>query len=145
MFLGEFRHQVDEKVRFRIPAKLKQMLGPDPFITVGSSNCLFMVKNEDAKKLIETLSNRADITDVEKTRVVRLITSRGFFATEDKQGRIMLPPALVKHAKIVKNIVTNGCYDRVEIWAEEVWDEYSEIDGDEFDACLKLLKETPLQ
>ncbi len=141
MYLGEYRHNVDEKYRFRIPAKLKQQLGPDPFMTVGSNNCIFVVRKEDAPALINSLVNRSNVKNLDESRVTRMIGSRGFFAVEDKQGRIAFPPVLMKHAKVIKNLVTIGCVGRVEIWAEEVWDEYSSMDGDEFDACLQSLSD----
>ena len=60
-------------------------------------------------------------------------------AEEDKQGRILLPQNLIKHAGIVKNIVTIGAFDRVEIWSEERWNEYANLDSDGYDECLKKI------
>lgn len=139
MFLGQYNHQIDEKMRFRIPAKLKQMLGEKPFITQGTSGCLYVFKNEDAEKIVREMTARADITDKDKQKGIRLLAANGFYAEEDKQGRIILPTSLISHAKIKKNIVTTGAITHVEIWAEDIWNEYSNIDGEEFDNCLSLL------
>ena len=45
-------------------------------------------------------------------------------AEEDKQGRILLPENLRKYAKIEKNIRVFKGPNCIEIWSEEVWNEY---------------------
>ena len=76
---------------------------------------------------------------LEKARKYEKVESAKI-AEEDKQGRILLPQSLIKKAGIVKNIVTIGAYDRVEIWSEERWAAYVEDDNMDFDECLKSLK-----
>jgi MraZ protein len=44
----------------------------------------------------------------------------------DKQGRIVLPPALLGHAKLVKEVVVAGVRDHVEIWDRTTWRRYLE-------------------
>lgn len=139
MLLGEYRHQIDEKGRVRIPAKLKEQLGQNPFITRGTNGCLFVYSKEEADKVFFEKFKDNDFADSEKSRPLRLLTSSAIFADEDKQGRILLPQHLIKHAKIVKNIVTIGAFNRVEIWSEENWDAYTEGGDNDFDACLKLI------
>ena len=139
MLTGEYHHQIDEKGRIRIPAKLKEALGVSPMITRGSNGCLFVFSKEQAK-MFEGSFDGDDFADTPRTRALRLISSSAVFAEEDKQGRILLPQSLIKKAGIVKNIVTIGAYDRVEIWSEERWAAYVEDDNMDFDECLKSLK-----
>ncbi|MCL4463965.1 MAG: cell division/cell wall cluster transcriptional repressor MraZ, partial [Firmicutes bacterium] len=47
----------------------------------------------------------------------------------DKQGRILIPNNLREHAKLVKDVMVIGVSNRVEIWSQEVWDEYSRQTG----------------
>lgn len=136
MFFGEYRHQIDEKGRVRIPSKLKDLLGDNPFITKGSNNCLFVIPKEQATKMFTDKFGGIDFTDPVNNKALRLLTASGTYAEEDKQGRILLPSSLLKHSKISKNIVTIGAFNRVEIWSEENWDEYSNVDSEEFDKCL---------
>lgn len=136
---GEYHHQIDEKNRIRIPAKLKEALGSSPMIARGSNGCLFVFSKERAEKMFESTFNSDDF-DESKTRALRLMASSAAFPEEDKQGRIQLPASLIKAAGIEKNVVTIGAYDRVEIWSEERWNAYV-ADGDmSFDECLRSLK-----
>lgn len=139
MFVGEYRHQVDEKYRLRIPAKLKEQLGENPFIMRGTNNSLVVFKKDEAESLLKDMFKDIAIADPEKNKPLRLIMSSGFFAEEDKQGRILLPPALIKHSKISKNIVTIGAFNRVEIWSEENWDSYCDVESEEFDESLSQI------
>lgn len=136
MFFGEYRHQIDEKGRLRIPAKLKEQLGEHPFITRGANNCLLVLAEEEASKLFENKFGNADIVDSVNSKGLRLMASSGFPAVEDNQGRILLPQNLLKHSGIKKNVVTIGAYNRVEIWSEENWEIYSNVDAEEFDKCF---------
>lgn len=136
MFFGEFRHQIDEKGRMRIPAKLKEKLGEHPFITRGSNHCLLVLPEAEAVKLFDKKFGGIDVVDPKNNKAVRIMASGGFPAEEDKQGRILLPAHLLRHAQITKNVVTIGAYNRVEIWSEENWDAYSDLDSEAFDECL---------
>jgi MraZ protein len=51
-------------------------------------------------------------------------------AEPDKQGRIMLPAALVEHASLGREVVVAGVYDHLEIWDRAAWrDHLKEVEG----------------
>lgn len=136
MFFGEYRHQIDEKGRIRIPPKLKAQLGDRPFITRSSSTsahkCLIVLPAEDATKIFDAeFGTLSALTDDSKS--VRVMASSGFVSEEDKAGRILLPQRLIEHAGLHKNVVTIGAYNRVEIWSEESWEAYIRASAEEND------------
>ncbi len=139
MFIGQQSHQIDEKGRIRIPSKFKDELGHKPFITCGSNGCLFVYSGEEAKKVLFKKFNDNDFADAKSAKALRMLMSNAIFAEEDKQGRILLPQNLISHAGIIKNIVTIGAFNRVEIWSEERWNSYNQ--GVDFDEALQLIKE----
>ena len=138
MLIGSYRHMLDQKNRFRIPSKFKNGLGEGLVITKGSSSCLFVFSKEEFDKLLDKTSN-ISIFDDEAQKPLRLVMSSAFEAEEDGQGRILLPAELKLHANIKKNIVLVGVGRRLEIWAEEVWDNYS--NNQNFDESVKALKD----
>jgi len=132
---GEYRHAIDEKMRIRIPAKLREALGESPFITAGPDGSLIVLPYVDAMQQMEEAFgsmkiNASSSSDAKQLREARLMASSAFRAVEDNQGRIVLPVALLKHAGITKNVVTIGAYKRAEIWSQENWDRYVAEDGD---------------
>ena len=55
-YVGKFNHQLDQKNRLRIPAKLKAELGQNFAIVRGTSGCLFIYSEEQFANLYEEKS-----------------------------------------------------------------------------------------
>lgn len=140
MFIGSYRHMLDQKNRFRIPSKFKAELGEGFVITKGTENCLFVFSKAELENNIMEKINNISLFDSEAQKPLRLILSSAFEAEEDNQGRILLPSELKKHADIAKNIVLVGVGRRFEIWSEERWNEYSS--NVNFDEAVKELKKS---
>lgn len=135
MLIGTYRHQIDEKCRMRMPSKFKAELGDGFIITKGTNNCLYAFSADKFTELYNKLTN-LPIFDAEVQKPVRMLLSSAFETEEDKQGRILVAKELREFAKITKNIVFIGSGSRVEIWAEEEWNNYNS--GDFTDASRAL-------
>ncbi|MEG1582170.1 MAG: division/cell wall cluster transcriptional repressor MraZ [Clostridia bacterium] len=125
MFLGTYRHQIDEKNRFRTPKSFKTELGESFALTKGSNGCIYAFSKDMLENTIAPKINQISLFDEKAQKPLRMLLASAFFTEEDKQGRILLPQELKSFASIVKNIVTIGVGNRVEIWAEEKWNEYN--------------------
>jgi len=145
MYFGKYHHQIDEKQRFRIPSKLKDIVGDNPFIMRGPNNSLIVLKADDATQMLQEQFGSISIFDPsEKSRTLRMLTSTAIYAEEDKQGRMILPSGLMEHAKIKekgkneinRNIVIVGVYNKIEIWSEAVWDKHTSEGEEDFDDKL---------
>ena len=125
---GEYRHQLDEKSRFRIPPKLRNSLGEDPLMTAGPDGCIILMSYLDGVGQIKDAYGDIKINSSSATpehlKEARKVLANAYRATEDNQSRIVLPPSLIRHAGIKKNIVTTGFLGRIEIWSEEKYDAY---------------------
>jgi MraZ protein len=126
VFLGESRHTLDAKNRLRIPAKFRTELGDKYVVTVGSDGCLCVYSNAKFEKYVEKLESIPNF-DLQAQRSIRKILSLAIEVEPDEQGRFILPKNLKDFAKIDKNLVINGSGSKIEIWSEEVWDEYSSL------------------
>lgn len=133
-----YNHQLDAKNRLRIPAKFREELGDNYSITVGIGGCLYVYSEKQMQQV------RAELNSINPFRENQIKTARFILyntwdAEEDKQGRILLPDNLRKYAKIDKNIMVFKGPTCIEIWAEEVWNDYFndvnfESLGDAFEA-----------
>lgn len=117
-----YLHQLDAKNRMRIPAKLREELGDNYTITVGTGGCLNVYTEEQMKEL-KTLFKNINPFRVDELNLARYFLYNSWDAEEDNQGRILIPENLRKQAKIQKNVIVYQGPNCVEIWAEEVWNE----------------------
>jgi MraZ protein len=125
MLIGEFQHSLDEKGRLIIPAKFREDLGEKFIVTRGFDHALFVYSLDQwevLKQKIEALSTASPDT---QRAFERLFFSGAVEAELDKQGRVVIPQHLRDHARIDRDVYVNGVSSKVEIWAKEVWEEYS--------------------
>lgn len=140
MLIGTYHHQLDQKNRFRIPAKFKSKLGEDIVITKGTNHSLYLLSSTEIKESVLDKMHTVSMFDEEVQRSFRLLLSSSHELEQDAQGRSLLPAALKTFASITKNIVFVGVGNRVEIWAEEKWQNYAH--GVDFDKELDGLKKS---
>ncbi len=136
-----YAHQLDAKNRMRIPAKLREELGDNYSITVGTGGCLYVYTEEQAAKVKASLKNINAFRE-KQLKAARFILYNFWDAEEDKQGRILLPENLRKYARIEKNVIVFKGPNCVEIWSEEVWNEYfNDVNFEELADAIDILNQ----
>ena len=126
MFMGEYNHTIDAKGRLIVPAKFREQLGEAFVITNGNDGCLNIYTNEDWETFLEKLSLLPNNRD--KREIVRAFVSKANTVEVDKQGRILVPPALREHAGLDKDVVLAGVIDKIEVWDKDRWEKVSSAD-----------------
>ena len=137
MFIGEYKHNIDEKGRIAVPAKFRKQL-KGAIITRGLDRCLFVFNKiewqELAKKLIAL-----PLAQANSRAFVRLMLVGAMEAPLDGQGRILVPEYLKQYAALKKQAVVTGLYNRIEIWDEIEWQKYkSKTEASSDDIAEKL-------
>lgn len=136
MFIGEYRHTLDDKGRIAIPAKLRySKIGEDEYwvATKGFDRCLFLYPKYEWKRIVEKINERLTFTKREDRSFLRMFISPATEQAVDKQGRIAIPQSLREYAGILKDVVTLGAISRIEIWSDENWNRYREENEKSFD------------
>lgn len=123
MFIGEYCHSFDTKGRLAVPAKFRNRLKQGAVVTRGLDNCLFLYDQNEWFKLAEKLSN-LPISQSKSRAFARLMLAGAMDVKIDKQGRILVPDYLRQYAKIKKQVVIAGLYNRLEIWDQKHWEQY---------------------
>jgi MraZ protein len=121
MLLGEHEHTIDDKNRLTLPAKFRQAMAGGVVLTRGLDACVEAYPAEDWHTLVK--SNLAGLNPLShETRVIeRFYYTGAVEAQPDKQGRVMLPPALIEHGGLGREVVVVGMRDRLEIWDRAAW------------------------
>lgn len=123
MFMGEYKHNTDEKGRMIMPAKFRDSLGESFVVTRGLDQCLFVYPLTEWHILEEKIK-KLPLTKKDARAFTRFFFSGATECEIDKQGRINLPAPLLKYAQIEKACAVIGVSNRVEIWSEANWEEY---------------------
>jgi len=123
--IGEFDCKIDAKYRIMLPANLKkQFSGEDQFsfvINRGFEKCLVLYPQSEWKKISTELS-KLNIYNKKKREFVRYFYRGATELTLDSSNRILLPKNLLQYAGIDREIVLFAYFNRVEIWAKEVYE-----------------------
>lgn len=138
MFLGEYRHSIDDKGRIIIPSRFRDHLGSSFIITRGLDHCLFAYPFEEWKVLEQKLKS-LPFTKADARSFTRFFFSGATECEIDKQGRVNIPKTLLQYAKIEKECVIIGVSNRVEIWSEPVWEQYFDNAKDTFEEISEKL------
>lgn len=124
MFIGEYHHTIDEKGRLAIPTKFRDRMKDGAVVTRGLDACLVLYTKAEWEKLATKLAN-LPISQADTRAFTRFMLAGAMDVGCDKQGRIVLPDYLRKYAKLGKNVVVAGLYNRLEIWGREAWMGYT--------------------
>jgi len=129
MLMGEFRHNIDAKGRLIVPSKLREELGEQFVLTRGLDGCLFGYPMSEWNEL-ESKLNDMPLAKKDARTFVRFFYSAATECELDKQGRINIPNTLRNYAT---ECVIVGVSNRIEIWDEAKWQEFSEAAEENFD------------
>ena len=132
MLMGEYRHNIDTKGRMIVPSKLREELGEEFVLTRGLDGCLFGYPMSEWQNL-ESKLNEMPLAKKDARTFVRFFYSAATECELDKQGRINIPSTLRNYATLTKECVVIGVSNRIEIWDEERWQEFSEVAEENFD------------
>ena len=139
MLLGAYDHTIDDKNRLTLPAKFREAFQDGVVVTRGLDGCLYAYRREDWDRLVESRLATLDPFSQEARRIQRYHYSGATESELDKQGRVMIPPPLLEHAGIGKEVVVAGMRDHVEIWDREAWRrELAAVEGSAEDVAERL-------
>ena len=125
MFIGEYRHSLDDKGRLAIPVKFREDLESGAIVTRGLDGCLYVYTTAEWQKLADKLA-AMPMSQSNSRAFARLMLAGAMDVSIDKQGRIVVPDYLRTYAGIKKNLVVAGLYNHLELWDEKAWNAYKQ-------------------
>lgn len=123
MFIGEHSHSIDAKKRLALPSKFRGELGSKVVVTRGLDECLFVYPMKTWEALAEKLGTMP-VGEAGTRSFVRLMLAGATDVDMDSQGRVLLPDYLKEYAKLGKEVIVAGLFNRLEIWDTEKWKAY---------------------
>ena len=130
MLLGEYEHTLDDKNRLTLPAKFREAFAGGVVVTRGMDGCLAVFTREAWDEFVRVRLEGLNTFSKEARQMTRFMFAGAAEAEPDRQGRIMLPPALIQHAALGREVVVAGVRDHVEIWDRAAWrEQLKDVEG----------------
>jgi MraZ protein len=119
-FYGTESYSIDHKGRLSIPAAMRRTADRkkslQSFILVaGFEGCLSLYGHDEWKRVEDRL-RKIPMGDRRGRAFARAFLMDAGKVTVDAQGRITIPPALLRRAGLGKDAILLGQVDRIEIW-----------------------------
>ena len=121
MFFGTYEHTIDDKNRLTLPARFREALADGVVLTRGLDACLDVYTRPQWAALVEARLAPLDPFSKEARDLKRYFFAAASDAELDKQGRVLVPPALSTYAHLGREVVVAGVHDHLEIWDRTSW------------------------
>lgn len=125
MFRGSSFHTIDEKGRFVIPSRFRDVIrasGSDSIMVSKLDGCLKAYTVEEWGKIESRILDLAEKSDSMR-RFRRVFIGGASSCPCDKQGRVLIPPLLRQYGGLNREVVLVGVLDHFEIWDRTNWDQ----------------------
>jgi MraZ protein len=139
MLLGEYEHTIDDKNRLTLPAKFRRAFEDGIVVTRGFDGCVYAWTPQGWKNYRDSTLATLHPLSQQGRRMQRHFFSGASETAPDRQGRVSIPPALLEHAKLGRDVVVAGVNDHLEIWDRAAWKrELAEVEGSAEDVAERL-------
>ena len=120
-FRGHYEHSLDAKNRLSIPARFRTAFSGGVVLAKDPAPCLAIWPPETHEAIIQRALGQLNPMGAEYRKLSRFFQGNSFDVELDAAGRITLPPPLLAHAGIEKEVVVVGVGDHLEVWGRERW------------------------
>lgn len=139
MFLGEYKHTLDNKSRLTVPAKFRDSLGAQCVVAKGLDGCLIIYPMDEWALVCEKIDAKPS-SDSKVRQFKRLFYASASVETLDKQGRVPIPASLKAYAEIENDVYVVGESKVIELWSANRWEAHQAMNDDvSFEALAELL------
>jgi len=139
MLTGAHEHSVDEKNRLTLPVKFRKSFEGGIVLTRGIDRCIAAYPRDEWERSLGKRIGELEGLSRDDRRLQRFFFASAAEAELDKQGRVMVPAALMEHAGLDREVTVTGVYDHLEIWDRAAWRaEMNEVEGSAEDVAERL-------
>ncbi|MFN0154752.1 MAG: division/cell wall cluster transcriptional repressor MraZ [Gaiella sp.] len=139
MFYGEYEHTIDDKGRVTLPARFRDAYAGGVVLSKGFDKCIDVFPRGTWDSSVRSRLAGLDSFSPEARELRRFVFTGATEYEPDKQCRVLLPPTLVAHAGIEREVVIAGVDDRLEIWDRRAWVEHlTAVGGSAYDVAERL-------
>jgi MraZ protein len=125
-FRGHYEHSLDAKNRLSIPARFRAAFSGGVVLAKDPEPCVAVWTPETHETIIERALGGLNPMGAEYRKLSRFYQGNSFEVELDAAGRVTLPPPLLSHAGVGRDVVVVGVGDHLEVWARDRWSSQQE-------------------
>jgi MraZ protein len=132
IFRGTFEHALDSKHRLTVPAKFRAaladgvVLAASHEVSPGSPRSVSIWTADGYEEFTEQTLSGLNPSEPKARELKRFFFNSSFDAELDSANRLMIPPTLMRYAKLGKDLVVTGSGECIEVWDRGAYDGYRE-------------------
>jgi len=138
--IGEFECKLDSKSRIMLPACLKKQFAQEDqhsfVVNRGFEKCLVLYPLSEWKKISDELG-KLNVYNKKKRDFIRYFLRGASHLSLDGSNRLLLPKALISYADISKEVTLFAQFNRVEIWAKDIYENLITNEPEDFSALAE--------
>ena len=123
-FNGTYEHTLDAKNRLTVPSKYRAALAGTVFLVRGVDPCIELYPAATYSAMAEAALARVNPLSPQGRELRRVLHTSSHDLQLDSAGRVMLPPRLMEHAGIQRDVVIAGAGECLELWDRSAWEDY---------------------
>ena len=124
-FRGTFDHTLDSKSRLTVPAKFRAALSDGVVLAKGVERCVAVWTPEGYDRYTAGALEGVNPLSPQGRELRRWFSANALDTELDSAGRVMLPPFLLEHASLSKDVVVTGAGECLEVWDRRAWADYN--------------------
>lgn len=139
LFLGTYKHNIDEKNRLSLPAKLvSKFSNRIVVVSKGFEGCLELRSREDFEVWSGQILSHSQ-TKKDSRILARQILANSSEIELDKANRILIPEVLSKLAKLHKSVTIIGLGNKLEVWDTKAYIAFQKATDSKFEAVAERI------
>jgi MraZ protein len=124
-FRGTFDYSLDAKNRLTVPAKFRAALSDGVVLAKSVEGCVELWPPAEYESFTAEALNSYHRHSPQGRKLRAFYSANAFDAELDAAGRVGLPPFLIEHAALGKEVVVTGAEECLQIWDRRRWAEYN--------------------
>jgi MraZ protein len=124
-FRGTFDYSLDAKNRLTVPARFRSALSDGVVLAKQLAGCVAIWRPDDYDGYMQTALQGLNPLSPEATKLGQFFNANSVDAELDSAGRIGIPPFLLEHAGLGKEVVVTGAGRWLEVWDRQAWQRYN--------------------
>jgi MraZ protein len=124
-FRGTFDYSLDAKNRLTVPSKFRAALAEGVVVAKGIEQCIAIWTPKDYDAYTQSALQGFHPLSPQATKLKRFFSANSVATELDSAGRVGVPPFLMDHASLTKEVVVIGNDECLEVWDRATWADYN--------------------